>query len=73
MGVGAETKDNIGRSERLQQRIEEFKYLRVKIYKKDRQKNNIKNRINKGRAVTAMLNSVLWNTQITRKKQITNI
>ena len=32
--------------------------------KEDRQQNYIKNRINKGRAVTAML----WNRQITRKK-----
>ena len=28
-------------------------------------------RINEGRAVTAMLNAVLWNIQITIKKQIT--
>ena len=31
---------------------------------------NINNSINKGRALTAMLNSVLWNRQITRKKLI---
>ena len=47
----------------------EFEYLGGKIYKEDRQEN----RINKSRAVTAMLNSELWNRQITRKKQITNI
>jgi len=34
---------------------------------------SIKNRVNKGTAVTAMLNIVLWNRQITRNKQITNI
>ena len=45
---------------------EEFKYLGVKIYKEARQENYIKNRINKGRTVTAMLNNVLWNRQITR-------
>ena len=43
---------------------EEFKYLRVKI---GGQENFIKNRITKGRTVTAMLNSVLWNRQVTRK------
>jgi hypothetical protein len=41
--------------------------LGVKIDKEDRQENYIKSRINKGRAITAMLNSVLWNRQITRK------
>ena len=40
-------------------RCEEFKYLGIKIDKEDRQGDDIKNRINKGRAVTAMLNSVL--------------
>ena len=38
---------------------QEFKYLEVKIDKEDRQRNYIKNRINKGRAITAMLNGVL--------------
>ena len=38
---------------------EEFKYLRVKTDKGDRQANYIKKKINKGRAITAMLNSVL--------------
>ena len=47
---------------------EEFKYLGVKIDKEDRQEDDIKNGINKGRAITAMLNSVKWNRQITRKK-----
>ena len=47
--------------------------LIVKSDKEDRQENDIENRINKGRAVTAILNSVLWNNQITRKKEITNI
>ena len=35
--------------------------------------NNNNNNNKKGRAVTAMLNIVLWNKQITIKKQITNI
>ena len=30
----------------------------------------LKNRINKGTTVTAMLNSVLWNRQITRKNKL---
>ena len=38
--------------------------------KEDRQQNGIKNMINKGRAVTAMLNSVLCNKQITRKNKL---
>ena len=51
---------------------EEFKYLELKIDKEDRQENDIKNRINKGRAVTAMLNSALWNREITRKNKLLN-
>ena len=47
---------------------EEFKYLDVKIGKENRQENDIKNMINKYRVITAMLNCVLWNTQLTRKK-----
>ena len=41
---------------------EKFKYLGMKIDKGDRQENGIKNRINKGRAITPMLNRVLWNS-----------
>ena len=41
--------------------FEEFKYLGVKTDKENRQENDIKNRINKARAITAMLNSVLRN------------
>jgi hypothetical protein len=44
--------------------------LRVKIYKEDRRENDIKNRIDKGRAITAMLNSVLWNRQINIKNKL---
>ena len=74
MGCRAETKDFILEDQKCCIRgCEEFKYLGVKIDKEDRQENDIKNRINKGRAVTAMLNSVLWNRQITIKKQISNI
>ena len=51
---------------------EEFKYLGIKI-DKDRQENYIKTRINKCRAITSMLNVLLWNRQMTRKKQITNM
>ena len=71
MGCFAETKDLILEDQKgCIRRCEEFKYFGVKIDKEDRQENSIKNRINKGRAVTAMLNSVLWNRQITRKKQL---
>ena len=54
MGCGAETKDLILEDQKgcIRGR-EEFKYLGVKIDKEDRQENDIKNRINKGRAVTA--------------------
>ena len=69
MGCGAESKDLILEDQKGCIRgCEELKYLRVKIDKEDRQKNNIKNRINKGRAIRAKLNSVLWNRQITIKK-----
>ena len=42
----------------------------VKIDKVDGQENDIKNRINKDRAITAILNGVLWNRQITRKNKL---
>ena len=68
MGCGEETKDLILEDQNGCIRgCEEFKYLGVRIDKGDSQENYIKNRVNKGRAVTAMLNSVLWNRQITRK------
>ena len=57
MGCGAETKH----LKVCIRRYEEFKYLGVKIDKEHRQEDGIKNRINKGRAVRAILNSVLWN------------
>ena len=41
--------------------------------KEDTQENDIKNRINKGREITGMLNSVLWNRQITRKNKLQNL
>ena len=49
---------------------EEFECLGVKIDKEDRQGNYIKNRINRGRAVTAMLNGVQQNRQITIKNKL---
>ena len=74
MGCGAEPKDLILEDQKGCVRgCEEFSYLEVKIHKEDRQESDIKNRINKGRAILAMLNSELWNRQITRKKQITNM
>ena len=45
----------------------EYSYLGVKISKEDRYENDIKNRINKCIPITAMLNGVLWNRQITKK------
>ena len=53
-------------------RCQKFEYLGVKIDKEGRQENYIKDRINQGRAITAMLNSVLWNRKIARKNQLTN-
>ena len=74
MGCGTETKDLIQEDQKGCIRgCEEFKYLGIKIEKGDSQENDIKNRINKGRPTTAMLKSVLWNRQKTRKKQITYI
>ena len=60
MGCGAETKDLILEDQKGCIRgCEGFKYLGVKIDKEGRQGNDIKNRINKSRAITAVLNSVL--------------
>ena len=65
MGCGAEIKNLILEDQEGYIRgCEEFKYLGLKIDKEDRQESYIKNRINKGRATTAMLNSILWNIQI---------
>ena len=62
MGCGVETKDLImGEQKGCIRGCKEFKHLGVKIDNEGRQKNDIMNRINKGRAVTAMLNGVLWN------------
>ena len=70
MGCGAETKDLILEDQKVYIReSEEFEYLGVKIDKEDKQENYIKNRINKGGAVTAILNGVLWNRQITRRRK----
>ena len=49
---------------------EEFQYLGVKIDKQDRQENYIKSIINEGRAMTAMMNDVLWNSQITKESKL---
>ena len=74
MGCGAETKDLILKDQKGCIRgCEEFNYLRVKIDKKDRQENYIKKRINKSRAVTAILNSVQWNRQIIRNKSSASV
>ena len=68
MDCGAETKDLIMEDKKGCIRgCEEFNYLGVKIDKEDRQENDFKNRINKGRIITAMLNGVLWNRSITIK------
>ena len=57
MGCGAETKDLILEDQKGGIRgCEEFQYLGVKIDKEDREENDIKNKINKSRAATAMLN-----------------
>jgi hypothetical protein len=49
---------------------EEFKYLGVKIDKENRQENDTRNKINKGREITVMLNSVLWSRKISRKNKL---
>ena len=59
MGRGAEIKYLISEvQEGCIGGCEEFKHLGVKIDNEDREKNDIKNRINKDRAITATLNSV---------------
>ena len=40
----------------------------VKIDKENRHENDNKNMINEGRAMTAMLNSVLWNRLLEKNK-----
>ena len=56
---GAETKDLIVENRKsCLRRCEEFECLLVKIGKEDKQEN-IRNRIDKGRAITAMLSYVL--------------
>ena len=45
---------------------EEFEYLKVKQIKKDRQENDN----NKSRVITAILNLLLWNKQISRKNKL---
>ena len=50
MGCGEETKD-LYLEDLAFRECEEFKYLGVKIDKEDREENDIKNRINKGRAM----------------------
>jgi len=62
VGCGAETKDLILKDKRgCIRECKEFKNLGVKLDKEDIQENDIKNRINKCRAVIAKLNSVLCN------------
>ena len=74
MACGTEIKDLILEDQKDCIRgCEEFKYLGVEIDKGDRKENYIKTRINKCRAITSMLNVLLWNRQMTRKKQITNM
>ena len=61
MGCGAETKDLILEDQKDCIRgCEGFKDLEAKIDKGKRPENYIKNSINKYRAITAMLNGVLW-------------
>ena len=53
---GAETKNLILKDQKYCIRgCEEFKYLGVKIDQDESQQNDIKNKVNKGRAITAML------------------
>ena len=60
MVCGAENKDLILEDQKVCVRgREEFVYLWVKIDKEDREENYIKNRINKGRVITEIMNGVL--------------
>ena len=53
MGCGAESNDLILEDQKgCIRRREESYYLRVKIDKEDKQENYLKNRINKGSAIT---------------------
>ena len=71
MTCGTETKDLIRKDQKGYIReSEEFQYLGVKMGKEDKQENYIKNRTNKGRSITAMLNGVLWNRKITTKNEL---
>ena len=72
MGCGAEIKDLVQEDQKnCIRECEDFKYLGVKIYKEAREENDSKNRVNNGTTITAMLYTVLWNRQITRKKLLT--
>ena len=74
MGCGNKTEDLILEDQKgFIKGCEEFDYLGVRIDKEDRQESDIKNRINKVRATIAMLNSILWDRNITKevKLQIT--
>ena len=69
MEYGAETTDLILEDQKYCIRgSEEFKYLGVKIEKEGRQENNIKNRINKDRGITQLLNNILRNRQTIKNK-----
>ena len=63
MGCGAETKILENQRGCIKGSIE-YDYLGIKIDKEDGQENYIKNRINKGRLITAILNGVLRKRQI---------
>ena len=47
-----------------------FDYLGVRTDKEDRQESDKKNRINKGRATIAILNSILWDRNITKEVKL---
>ena len=71
MGSGIKTEDLILEDQKgFIRECEEFDYLVVRIDKEDRQKSDIKNRINKGRATIAMLNSILWDRNITKEVKL---
>ena len=61
---GAQTKDLMFENQKACiRRCGEFECLEVKLDKEDRKEIDIKNIINKGRAITAILNSDLWNSK----------
>ena len=71
MGCGNKTEDLILEYQiGFRKGCEEFDYLGVRIDEEDRQESDIKTRISKGRATIAMLNTILWDRNITKEVKL---